>query len=210
MHGAAVSSLLVGENCGTAPGAELHYFAVPCDRDFSFYATALRQILEYNKGKSQDQQIRVVSCSIGYTKDKSLSEDKNSDDWDKTLKEAKDAGVIVVHVSMDDLRPCGCGSVDKENIYSYRENQIKQEMSREEINEALKSKTDISEEKRARICDYLQQELKKHSNRTVYIPTDQRTVASEKGKDQYTYYDKGGISWAAAIFSRGYRHGFTN
>ena len=46
MHGPAVASLLVGKNCGVAPGAKLVYKAVPAGRSFLFEAKALNDIVE--------------------------------------------------------------------------------------------------------------------------------------------------------------------
>jgi subtilisin family serine protease len=64
MHGPAVVSLLVGEKCGTAPGAKVYYAAVPSWKgDASHYAKALDWIVELNRNLPTNEKIRVVSVS---------------------------------------------------------------------------------------------------------------------------------------------------
>ena len=71
MHGPAVASLLVGKECGIAPGTELVYRAVPSGRAFNYRADALSDIIEFNKTLPPENKIRIVSCSIGYIEEKS-------------------------------------------------------------------------------------------------------------------------------------------
>ena len=64
MHGPAVASLLVGENCGTAPGANIYYAAAPSwKRDAAYYADALNWIIAQNETLGASEKIRVVSVS---------------------------------------------------------------------------------------------------------------------------------------------------
>ncbi len=64
MHGPAVASLLVGQRCGTAPGARLYYLATP-DPGFDGrnQAEALDWVLEKNKSLPLQERIRVVYVS---------------------------------------------------------------------------------------------------------------------------------------------------
>jgi subtilisin family serine protease len=95
MHGAAVASLLVGEKCGVAPRASLFFWAEPSWKgDFSQRSSALEQITDYNKGKSNINRIKVVSVSIGYNESF-----KNLDLWKKSLKKAKQNELLVIHCS---------------------------------------------------------------------------------------------------------------
>lgn len=97
MHGASVASLLVGDNCGVAPGASLFYWAEPSwKQDYKQRTAALRQIIDYNEKKPLQERIRVVSVSIGYCMDF-----KNLDSWKKTLEEAKKKNIIVIHCAKD-------------------------------------------------------------------------------------------------------------
>lgn len=105
MHGASVASLLVGNNCGVAPGASLFYWAEPSwKRDYKQRTEALRQIINYNESKPDGEKIRVVSVSIGFNEDF-----RNLDLWKKTLDEAKKKNLIVIHCSMD-MYGVGCPS----------------------------------------------------------------------------------------------------
>jgi serine protease AprX len=63
MHGPAVTSLLVGANCGTAPDARVYYVAA---RDMCYevdYAEGLEWIIEQNAKLPVSEKIRVVSVS---------------------------------------------------------------------------------------------------------------------------------------------------
>ena len=64
MHGPAVTSLLVGDNIGTAPGATVYYVAAPSwIADAQYYADALDWIIDENETLPDDSKIRVVSVS---------------------------------------------------------------------------------------------------------------------------------------------------
>src|SRR5512140_1217342 len=59
MHGPAVASLLVGRQCGVAPGARLYFVATPDPgRDAKAEADALDWIIEKNKSLPTDERIR--------------------------------------------------------------------------------------------------------------------------------------------------------
>ncbi|GAH06138.1 unnamed protein product, partial [marine sediment metagenome] len=61
MHGPLVASLLVGTNCGTAPGARVYYAAAPSWKmDSAYYAKGLNWIIEQNKNLPVSEKIRVV------------------------------------------------------------------------------------------------------------------------------------------------------
>lgn len=95
MHGPAVASILVGENCGVAPNALLYYWAEPSWKgDYIQRTTALNEIIEYNKDKPLNERIRVVSISKGFDE----SED-NLPLWKEKIREAEENGIIVVHCS---------------------------------------------------------------------------------------------------------------
>ena len=116
MHGSAVASLLVGKDCGVAPEAKLFYYAVPCHRNFTCYAIALKQIIEHNRASID--KIRAVSCSIGYREE---IPEEGLDGWIETIIQAEKEGIIMVHCAMRQLNLTGCGSRDdKDNLTSYR------------------------------------------------------------------------------------------
>jgi len=76
MHGAAVTSIAVGRNCGVAPGADVYYISSAFIRltpvgfvtDVSVLADGIDRILEINRLLPDDKKIRAVSVSMGYGK----------------------------------------------------------------------------------------------------------------------------------------------
>jgi subtilisin family serine protease len=93
MHGPGVSSLLVGKNCGVAPGSNLYYKATPSGKNCNWnnQAEALNKIIQDNK--KLENKIRIISCSLGYPNpefkgDLSL--------YKKSIEEARKSGIIFV------------------------------------------------------------------------------------------------------------------
>jgi len=98
LHG-AVASILAGKTCGVAPEVNLHYWAQPSwKQDYQYRCDALRQILNYNKGKPSYIQIRTVSVSKGFSKN-----ELNLEQWKALLAEAKQKGIYVSHCSRNML-----------------------------------------------------------------------------------------------------------
>ena len=96
MHGPAVASLLVGTNCGTAPGARVYYAAAPSwTKDTAYYAKALDWIIEQNKLLGASAKIRVVSVSAAPSGPGSPFE-KNQQMWDEACARAEEAGMLVL------------------------------------------------------------------------------------------------------------------
>ena len=96
MHGPAVTSLLVGENLGTAPKAKVYYYAFPSWlRDSLYAAQALEDIIDTNKTLSDREKIKFVSVSASLS-GKNSPFIKNHDAWDKAFEKAKEAGICVV------------------------------------------------------------------------------------------------------------------
>jgi len=96
MHGPAVTSLLVGDKCGTAPDARVYYVAAPSwTKDSAYKAKALDWIVEQNKALSASEKIRVVSVSAAPSGPGSPFE-KNQQMWDQACDRAEAAGIIVL------------------------------------------------------------------------------------------------------------------
>jgi hypothetical protein len=96
MHGPAVTSLLVGENIGTAPDASVYFVGVPSWlEDAQYYADALDWIIEENQKLPQGNKIRVVSVSTMPSGLWALLH-KNNDTWDTAYQRAVDAGILVL------------------------------------------------------------------------------------------------------------------
>lgn len=77
MHGPAVSSIAVGKDIGVAPASKLYYIAEThghfdngkFEFDASIIADSILRVLEINKHLPENEKIRVISISRGYTKD---------------------------------------------------------------------------------------------------------------------------------------------
>lgn len=95
MHGPPVTSIAVGKTCGTAPGASVHYYAVPTWKWWNAhckpYAATLERIIERNKAFSPADKVRVVSLSLG-----AMSEWPDRELWAKAVKHAEEEGILVV------------------------------------------------------------------------------------------------------------------
>jgi hypothetical protein len=95
MHGPAVTSLLVGSNCGTAPDARVYYAAVPSwKRDTANEAKALDWIIQQNEKLPASEKIRVVSVSAAPTSPH--TRDVNRDMWAPACARAEAAGILVL------------------------------------------------------------------------------------------------------------------
>jgi len=96
MHGPAVASLLVGTNCGTAPGATLYFAAAPSwTRDTAYQAKALDWIVEQNAKLPAGRKIRVVSVSAKPS-GAAAPFTKNTGMWDEACRRAENAGMLVL------------------------------------------------------------------------------------------------------------------
>jgi hypothetical protein len=95
MHGPSVASLLVGENCGTAPEARVYYVAVPSWLgDASYEAEGLDWIITQNENLPDSEKIRVVSVSASPS-----SRPLNGYMWDEICSRAEAAGILIIDCS---------------------------------------------------------------------------------------------------------------
>jgi hypothetical protein len=74
MHGPAVASIAVGDSIGVAPGAKLYYIASTFGRYGMWYnenlkwmAEGIYRVLEINEHLPEDDKIRVISISRGFS-----------------------------------------------------------------------------------------------------------------------------------------------
>lgn len=175
MHGVAVSSLLVGKNCGIAPNSKLHYFAVPQNTKVSDIGSALKKLIEHNEHLPKENKIKIVSISKGLVGMKD-QDPKEEADILNMIKEAERNGIMVVSVSMkksgDDFDFLGIGtaSENKDDFDNYK-NWLSLKARRIETSPEKKEKN-------------------------IFVPSDHRTMASFVGEKEYQYNGKGGISWS--------------
>ncbi|MBI9051677.1 MAG: hypothetical protein JEZ00_19795 [Anaerolineaceae bacterium] len=105
-HGPAVTSLLVGENTGTAPGARIYYVAAGA-QDAQSYGDALNWIIDKNSQLPDGEKIRAVSVST-VTSGPGTPFTKNLDLWRTAVERANDAGILVIDCATDQgiVAPC--------------------------------------------------------------------------------------------------------
>jgi hypothetical protein len=103
VHGPPVTSIAVGKTCGTAPGASMHYYAVPTwkwwNEHCKPYAATLERIIERNKAFSVAEKVRVVSLSLG-----AMSEWQDHELWAKAVQHAEAEGILVVTCDQADYK----------------------------------------------------------------------------------------------------------
>lgn len=213
MHGPAVASLLVGKDCGVAPGAKLIYRAQP-GGDLNLFAQNLKDLIKINQSRADNERIKIVSCSIGYMAGKTdLAE------WLEALRQAKEQNMIVVDAngSQIEMNFTGGGSLeDKDNPESYSA-WLYQDMINlfagndvDDILLKLRAKRsdlkDIADEDLKKKIAALLEERQKRQSGEILVPSDHRTMASSwSKKNQYMHQGRGGISWSvpylAGIFA---------
>ena len=91
-HGSLVAGIAVGQNTGTAPGADVYYFAANNWPDYTMHTInkVLRRIIDINKTLPENEKIRFLSCSWGGP------DDKFADEREKLFKEAEQNGIMVL------------------------------------------------------------------------------------------------------------------
>ena len=115
MHGPGVTSLLVGETTGTAPGAKVYYAAVPSwQEDAQYYADALEWIIETNETLPEEEKIRVVSVSAA----PSSRVFANEDSWLPMVQRAEENGMIVLDCTDEHgvIAPCYYSAEDPDDF----------------------------------------------------------------------------------------------
>jgi subtilisin family serine protease len=171
MHGPAVASLLVGENCGTAPGARVYYVAAPSwTKDASYQAKALDWIVETNAALPDGQQIRVVSVSAAPSGPSSPF-NKNNAMWDGARQRAEAAGIMVLDCTGDRgiIGACWLDAEHPDDVARCAPGYPSHAQPRGD------------------------------SPGRILAPASPRTVAQHydyQGRSSYIYWGEGGLSWA--------------
>lgn len=117
LHGPSVTSLLAGENIGTAPGVKVYFAAVPSWLlDAQYYADALDWIIAENEKLPENQKIRVVSVSS--IPSGIWSEYKNQEAWDAAYERALKAGILVLDCTYEHgyTNPCTLDMYDPDTV----------------------------------------------------------------------------------------------
>jgi len=169
MHGPAVTSLLVGTNCGTAPDARVYYAAAPSWKgDAAYEADALRWIIAQSEKLPPSEKIRVVSVSAAPSSPQMRP--KNNNMWAPACAAAEAAGIIVLDCTEDKNR----GFI---GVCWYN---IKVPESVPQCTPGFPGKEPLFDTKH------------------ILAPASPRTTAEEydEGNFSYQYHGRGGLSWA--------------
>ncbi len=185
MHGPAVSSIAVGKTVGVAPEADLYYIAETHGEftktdfrwDFKYLAKSIDRIIEINRTLPQEKKIRVISMSVGWTKEK-----KGFKEIDSAIKRAKDEGILVVSSNFEDYYGVALRGLGRENMKN-PEDFKNYEPGSWWKNEFFKNYEKFNIEK------------------TFMVPMDSRCIASPTGSSDYAFNRDGGISWAVPYVS---------
>lgn len=109
MHGSAVSSLAVGQEVGVAPDANLYYIGTTFSHrledettalDFSILADCVYRVLEINRQLPQEEKIRVISISRGFS-----TNDPGGEELLEAIRQANAEGILVLTTSTEIYYP---------------------------------------------------------------------------------------------------------
>ena len=170
MHGPAVASLLVGQSCGVAPGADLYFVAAPSwTGDSKYYAEALRWVIRVNLMLPKEDKIRAVSISAAPSGNGSPFT-HNLEIWEEIVAEAKAAGILV----LDCRSGCDTGIIAP----GYYDPEAPDDINRFKTG-------------------FPQQPYTSKTNGIIFAPTSFRSTAEQYTSETpcYQYTGRGGLSW---------------
>ncbi len=178
MHGSCVTSLAVGNNCGMAPDTEVYYFAAPF-YDFEkkqeskiHVAEALKKCIKLNRTLPKEEKITAVSISGCF--DRSMP---GYEEYIKLRNEATQDGLEVITCSVFKEKGLSMNGYNRD---------MTKDLNRPDSISPIISKID------ARIKDDW---FSKEKENTLLLPCDHRTMASDRGYNQYMHAARGGFSW---------------
>lgn len=174
-HGPMVTSILAGKTTGVAPDATVYYIARSDwnlsllgakTLDYTPTARAIERLLEINESLPPAKKIRVISISTDWT-----ARVAGFDDVIAAAERAREAGVMVVSVSIDKYYPYDYGGLGRDPLAD-PEKPASYEMS-------IFVPSQFS-----------------NANQ-LFVPIDSRTYAGHTGRDVYTFERRGGYSHGA-------------
>jgi hypothetical protein len=179
MHGAAVASIAVGKTVGVAPNADLYYIGSWTGDwgtgpnnftwNFTYYAQAVRRILEINQDLPAGCKIRVIAMQVGWGPSQ-----KGYDEITAAVNEARAEGILVVSSSLSATYGWYFQGLGKEPLA--------------DPNDFLSYEPGIWWQGR-----FYEEGLPAN---TLLVPMDSRTTASPTGTEDYVFYREGGWSWS--------------
>jgi hypothetical protein len=180
MHGPAVASIAVGKTCGVAPDADLYYIAeqhgvFAADREFEWDFTSVAQsidrLLEVNRTLPPDRKLRVISISVGWTKDQ-----KGYAETMAAVQRASTDGVFVISTSL-----------------RHTHNLAFHGLGRDPLADPNLPSNHYPGSWWA--AQFWSGHLRFKPGRHLCVPMDTRSTASPTGPHDYVHYAGGGWSW---------------
>ena len=178
-HGAGVTSLAVGTNCGIAPDAEVYYFAVSSNSSNRKELTvgtiplAIQRCIEINRLLPEKEKITAISCSQACqpTMD-------GYEDFEKMRKLAEQEGIEFISVLL------------------FKEKGLSYNGYNRDLNKDMDSPDNILPLE----TKYIDHRVKPDwfscdDKKTLLFPVEHRTAALNTGYDDYKHYALGGYSW---------------
>ena len=174
MHGPAVASIAIGKTVGVAPQAGLYYIGTGDNLTTGLFhahylALGIRRILEINRQLPEDQKIRVISISAGWT-----PSDSGYSEIQTAAEEAKATGMLVI-----------CSSVEEVHGFKFHG------LGRSPLADA-----DAFESYEPGLFWDQQFFADGPFSDRLLVPMDSRTTASPSGVSDYVFYRQGGWSWS--------------
>jgi hypothetical protein len=178
MHGPAVASIAVGKTVGVAPDAKLYYIAATAghftDTEFEFdasiYADSILRVLEMNTNLPEDEKIRVISISRGFT-----STDKGYEEFTTAVDKAKADNIFVLTTTTENNYDFALFGVDRPYM------------------------SDPDDVNSYTPADWILSNLANNPTlfqKYISFPMGSRTYASFLGAEKYEFGTNGGLSWA--------------
>ena len=182
-HGAAITSIAVGKNCGVAPDAEVYYFPYTNymgikDKKTSFknIHKIFERILELNKTNLKDNPISVICMSWKTTFKHLNKEIEGEKEMRELVKKAKNSGIFICTGSKEfDYPEC--------DMYDHGIGR-----------DLLKDPDDTDSVLPAY---FTTQRISKHTQNRLLFPMDDRTIASPESSTSYTHCVLGGWSFVS-------------
>lgn len=176
MHGAAVASIAVGKTVGVAPDAKLYYiaethgeyFSNGFEWDFTWLAMSIDRILELNKTLPEDEKIKVISISVGWS-----SKQQGYQEMVEAINRAKEQGIFIVSSSLY-------------NTYGFYFHGLGREWYDDPDDYTTYLPGNWWEDNF----------WNKEAPEMLLVPMAGITTASPTGNEEYVYYPQGGWSWS--------------
>lgn len=186
LHGAAVSSIAVGESVGVAPGAKLYFIGgcvghyvmdgeqfVDFEYDWSIQAQAVDRIIELNRRLPESDKIRVISISNSA----GLPGEKGHEEMIAAIERADKENIFVM---------CDIGSA----YYQFDINIVG--MTRDYRDDP----DNFNSYRPAKFWeDNYYSNYAENAKKSICIPVDSHTFAWYSGADSYMLSSFGGGSW---------------